>query len=356
MSREENAMFVMRAIRQDDLDALLALARKVDSGMTTFKPDSQALAARIDRAVRSFAGSLPPQEADYVFVLQEHGSGRVVGVSALKAAVGLDEPFYNFRLGRLVHSSRELGIYANKATLYLTNDFTGTAELCTLFLDPGFRGHENGRLLSKARMMFAANNLDLLPDTIIAELRGFQRGDGTSPFWESLGRHFFRMDFDRADDISSLGPKSFIAELMPRYPVYTDFLSDEAREAIGVVHPATVPARRLLEQEGFWYGGYIDIFDAGPVLQAHTRQLRAVRDSELAIAQSAADDIGEARSGGTALLVANTRRADFRVIVAHGRVQYGRIALRSEQLDALGLAEGDPVRVTALHAGERRHA
>ena len=206
-------MFIFRAIRQDDLGALVDLARKVGSGMTTLKPDPQALEARVELAVRSFAGQAPATDRDFVFVLEEQATGAVAGVSALKAAVGLDEPFYNFRLGRLVHSSRELGIYADKRTLYLTNDYTGCAELCTLFLDPAFRGGENGRLLSKARLMFAANGLELLPQTLIAELRGFQRDDGTSPFWESLGRHFFRMDFAQADDISSLGPKSFIAEL-----------------------------------------------------------------------------------------------------------------------------------------------
>jgi arginine N-succinyltransferase len=344
-------MFIFRAIRHQDLDALVALAAKVGSGMTTLKPDAKALAARIDVAVRSFAGTVAPREADYVFVLEDAGSGAVVGVSALKAAVGLDEPFYNFRLGRLVHSSREFGIYADKRTLYLTNDYTGCAELCTLFIDPAFRGQENGRLLSKARMMFAANHLDLLPETVIAELRGFQRDDGTSPFWESLGRHFFRMDFDRADDISSLGPKSFIAELMPRYPVYTDFLTDEARAAIGVVHKSTVPARRLLEQEGFWYEGYVDIFDAGPVLQAHTKELRLVRDSELAIARQATTSAPE----GPALLLANTKRADFRVIVGHGALRYGRVELAAEQLAALQVADGDPVRVATLNPGDKIH-
>jgi len=349
-------MFIFRAIRQDDLDALVALARKVGSGMTTLKPDPQALGARIELAVRSFAGEAPASDRDFVFVLEDQDTGAVAGVSALKAAVGLDEPFYNFRLGRLVHSSRELGIYADKRTLYLTNDYTGCAELCTLFLDPAFRGGENGRLLSKARLMFAANGLELLPETIIAELRGFQREDGTSPFWESLGRHFFRMDFAQADDISSLGPKSFIAELMPRYPVYTDFLTDEARAAIGVVHRGTVPARRLLEQEGFWYDGYVDIFDAGPVLLAHTRRLRIVRESELAIVRLAGRDAADPEARAVPLMVANTLGPDFRVIVATGAIRYGRVDLTSRQLDALQLSEGDPVRVATLNPGDHLHA
>ena len=359
-------MFVLRAIQADDAGALLALARQAGSGMTTLKPDTPALEARVDRAVRSFAGQLPAEEADYLFVLEAgpggEGAGQVVGVSALKAAVGLHEPFYNFRLGRLVHSSRELGIYADKRTLFLTNDYTGCAELCTLYLAPACRGGHSGRLLSKARLMYAAHALERLPETLIAELRGFQREDGSSPFWDSLGRHFFRMDFDRADDISSLGSKSFIAELMPRYPVYTDFLTDEARAAIGAVHRGTAPARRLLEQEGFWYEGYVDIFDAGPVLQGHTRHLRIVRDGQLAIAArgAAAPAAAAASADGSdsvaPLLVANTAGSDFRVIVTTTTaLRYGRLPLDTQQLDALHLAEGDPVRVATLNPGDRLH-
>jgi arginine N-succinyltransferase len=357
---KDTAITALRAVCHDDVGALLALAHQAGAGMTTLKPDEKALAARVDVAVRSQSGELPAERADFMFVLDDQANradrNRVAGVSALKAAVGLDEPFYNFRLGRRVHCSRELGIYADKRTLFLTNDYTGCAELCTLYLDPACRGGSRGRLLSKARLMYAANRLDRLPGTIIAELRGYQRDDGTSPFWDSLGRHFFRMEFDRADDISSLGSKSFIAELMPRYPVYTDFLTEEARAAIGVVHRSTAPARRLLEEEGFWYESYVDIFDAGPVLQAHTHQLRMVRDSALAIARRASPAQPEGAYAAQALLVANTLDREFRAIVATGSPRYGQLALSAQQLDALHIGDGDPVRVATLNPGDKLHA
>lgn len=342
-------MLTLRAVCPNDFEAILSLARQVGSGMTTLKPDPQALQARIELGLRSFAGALESRDADYVFVLEDLAAGAVVGVSALKACVGLDAPFYNYRVGRMVHSSRELGVYADKRTLYLTNDYTGCAELCTLFLAPAYRGSDNGRLLSKARMMFAANAMDLLPDTMIAELRGYQREDGTSPFWESLGRHFFCMDFDRADGISSLGQKSFIAELMPRFPVYTDFLSEAARQAIGVVHESTAPARRLLEQEGFRYEGYVDIFDAGPVLQSRVSDIRLVREARQAVAQRVSADARDAQ--GSTLLVANLSVSDFRAIVAVSNLELGRLSLTRDQLEALHLEEGDALRFASLNPG-----
>ena len=60
--------------------------------------------------------------------------------------------------------------------------------------------------------------------------------------------------------------KAFIAELMPKFPLYSCFLSEDARNVIGKVHPDTEPALSMLKSEGFSYQGYVDIFDAGPAV------------------------------------------------------------------------------------------
>jgi arginine N-succinyltransferase len=330
---------VVRAIEARDLDGLLALARLAGDGMTTLKPDRGALAARLETARASFAASIAPARRDYLFVMEDLAQGLLVGVCAIRAAVGLEESFYNYRIGTLVHASKELDVYSRMDTLYLASDLTGSAEFCTLYLHPDYRHGDNGKLLSKSRLLFIAQFPHLFPDRVIAELRGYQRSDGTSPFWDSLGRHFFKMGFDRADDLSSLDKKSFIAELMPRYPLYVALLPQEAQDVIGKVHAATVPARRMLEQEGMHFEGYVDIFDAGPVLQARIRELRAVRDSRLAqidtlqnisagntghnapVAGSAAASTPAqtpAAAASARLLVSNTVLSRFRVIIAAG--------------------------------------
>ncbi|AEI81549.1 arginine N-succinyltransferase subunit alpha (plasmid) [Cupriavidus necator N-1] len=347
-------MLVLRAIRFADLPALLSLAGRVGPGMTTLKADPDALARRIVTAEASFAGTIAPTERDYVFVLENTRNGDIAGVSAIKAAVGLDEAFYSFRLGQLVHSSREIGVYSNKKTLFLSNDLTGCAELRTLFLDPSHRQGHNGKLLSKGRLMFAASFVDLLPDVLCAELRGYLRPDGTSPFWESLGQHFFKMDFSVADDHSGGGAKSFIAELMPRFPIYADFLTEEAQAVIGRVHASTEPARRMLEQEGMAYEGLVDIFDAGPVVQGHIRHLRITKESTLAIAYPVPDGT-RALHAGAPQLVCNTRLADFRAIVTDAAPAFGRLSLTHEECAALAVDAGNPVRVATLKPGNIAH-
>jgi arginine N-succinyltransferase len=338
-------MLVVRAIEEKDLDGLLQLAAQVGGGMTTLKPDRGMLGHRVEIACASFAERIPPEQRDYLFVMEDTASAALVGVCAIKSAVGLEEPFYNYRIGTLVHSSEELNVFSRMETLYLSNDLTGCSELCSLFLHPDYRSGMNGRLLSKSRLLFIAQFPHLFAEKLIAEMRGFLRPDGTSPFWDSLGRHFFKMEFERADDLTSLGKKSFIAELMPRYPLYIACLPQEAQEAIGLVHVATAPARRLLEQEGMYYEGYVDIFDAGPVLQARVRELRALRDS----AQVIVADYAATVVGAQPVLLASTSMQDFRVIAATVEAVGGKLALSAAERDLLHCREGDSLRALPMN-------
>jgi arginine N-succinyltransferase len=336
-------MLVIRAIQAHDLDALIDMARQVGSGMTTLKPDREMLGARVECAVASFAQAIPPQERDYMFVMEDTVNERLAGVCAIKGAVGLTEPFYNYRIGTLVHSSRELNVFTRMDTLYLSNDLTGSTELCSLFLLPEYRSGYNGKWLSKSRFLFIAQFPQLFTEKIIAEMRGFQLDDGTSPFYEGLGRHFFKMDFNHVDGLTAMGKKSFIAELMPRQPLYVAYLPQDAQDVIGQVHRSTLPARKLLEQEGMHYEGYIDIFDAGPVLQGRVSELRAVRDSVLASADEGKPE------GDTCVLVSNTELSDFRMVLTQANFGEQRVALSARELSLLHCQPGDQVRTLALN-------
>lgn len=338
-------MLVIRSIRSTDLDALLDMAGQVGSGMTTLKPDRTMLGDRVAIAVASFNETIPPEQRDYMFVLEDTREGRVAGICAIKGAVGLTEPFYNYRIGTLVHSSRELDVFSRMETLYLSNDLTGATELCSLFLHPDYRSGNNGKWLSKSRFLFIAQFKSLFTEKIIAEMRGYQAEDGSSPFYEGLGRHFFKMDFDHVDDLTALGKKSFIAELMPRQPLYVAYLPDDAQAVIGKVHKSTLPARKLLEQEGMHFEGYVDIFDAGPVLQGRVGELRAVRDSIQAAAVEGAHD-----EDAVPVLVSNTLLGDFRMIVARSTPGAARVALTGAEMALLRVQPGDAVRTLSLNA------
>ncbi|WP_273027869.1 arginine N-succinyltransferase [Massilia timonae] len=342
---------LVRAARPSDLDAVLQLAACAGPGMTTLKADRQAMAERLALSQASFAQTVALEQRDYVFVLEDQALGRIGGVAAIKAAVGLDEPFYNYRLGTLVHSAAAADVYVRHEVLYLSHDLTGSAELCSLFLHPDYRRGGNGRLLSKSRCMFIAQHPHLFTRGVFAEMRGVQDAGGGSPFWESVGRKFFGMDFARADDLCRPGAKGYIAELMPRYPIYTCFLSDAARAAIGQTHVDTAPARRLLEQEGLRAGAYIDIFDGGPVLQATTHELRATRESVVATVAAA----GGAARNDCQSLACTMAPDDFRVIACTAAAIDGVIAITPAERRALQCDAGRTIRVLGMTPGRPVH-
>ena len=188
---------IVRPVRSADLPALLELARSTGAGLTTLPANEERLAHRVGWAEKTFRGDAERADADYLFVL-ENDEGQVVGISAVAGAVGLREPWYNYRVGLTVSASQELNIHRQIPTLFLANDLTGNSELCSLFLHADYRTGLNGRLLSKARFLFIAEFRELFGDKVIAEMRGMSDEQGRSPFWESLGRHFFKMEIGRA--------------------------------------------------------------------------------------------------------------------------------------------------------------
>lgn len=300
-------MMCIRPIRHQDLPALLTLASKTGKGLTTLQTDQSFLLKRIKLSEYAFEHAAQYADGSFLFALEDTDSGQVVGISGIESAVGLMDPWYNYRVGHHVHASRELDLYHNNTLLFLSNDLTGKSEICSLFLDADYRKKANGSLLSKSRFLFMADFAFLFDDVVMAEMRGVSDDQGISPFWESLGRHFFEMNFEQADFLTAVGQKTFVAELMPKFPIYTAFLTQQAQQVIGQVHPSTEPARAILEKEGFQYLGYIDIFDAGPALEVKRDQIASIRLSDVKPVR-----IVRTMTGAEKYLVSNRLQSEFR--------------------------------------------
>ncbi len=332
----------VRPVRKEDLPQLMRLAGKAGVGLTTLPANRDVLASRIAASQAALADDVTtPGGQSYFFVLVS--GRRVIGCSALIAAVGTEQAFYNYHVGRSVFASRELGVYRSIPTLYLSNDLTGSSELATLFVDPDWRQSGAGALISLCRFLFVAAHRRRFARRFIAELRGVADAQGRSPFWEGLGRQFFAMDFSVADMLSGAQTRSFIAELMPRHPVYTVLLPPEARAAIGEVHEHTRGARKILEAEGFRYRDYVDIFDAGPAVEADTASIRSVRRSRRAVARPA-----PARLCVQPAIVANTELADFRAIRTDIDIDGDAVLLQGADLKRLLVEPGGELIVRRL--------
>ncbi|MFC0179425.1 arginine N-succinyltransferase [Thorsellia kenyensis] len=276
-------MIIMRPAIEKDVQDILDLSLFTGGGLTTLPNDEQTIANRVMRSLRTWSKELPLSEQGYLFVMEDTSLNKVVGVCAIEVAVGLSEPWYSYRVTKEVHASKALNVYQTLSTLVLSNDHTGYSELCTLFLSPNYRKGALGRLLSKSRLLFIAANRELFPDVIIAELRGFRDENNQSPFWENIGKHFFSMEFDDVDFLSGTGQKAFIAELMPKHPLYVDLMPQQVKNCIGEVHLQTIPARKMLEREGLRFQNHIDIFDGGPALEAQIDEVKTIKESQLMV-------------------------------------------------------------------------
>jgi arginine N-succinyltransferase len=343
-------MMIIRPIAGADLPALMMLIESAGAGLTTLPSNQAALSLRIEASIASFAGTAHKADELFLFVLEDTLAQRVVGICGLAAAVGLRQAWYSYRVGLAVHASQELNVFTQTQTLFLANDHTGHSELCSLFLAPAYRRNRNGNLLSKSRFLFVARHRGRFSKKLIAELRGVSDDQGQSPFWDSLGRRFFSIEFSQADYLTGIGKKSFVAELMPKHPLYTSFLSPQAQAAIGQTHPQTLPARRMLEEEGFRYEGYVDIFDAGPTVECDVEDVSAIAHSRTFKAT-----IGSLAAAANAAiyLVSNTGLADYRATLVSAIPVAGNFSLDADTAAALNVGAGDEVHAVALSIGDR---
>ncbi len=328
----------VRPARSGDLPAVLELARLTGGGFTNLPADEAALARRIAWSDASFARTeAAPHNELYLLLLEEVATGRIGGTGMVFSRIGAEWPFYSYKISTLTQTSKELARTLRIEFLSLTSDFDGASEVGGLFLHPDLRTGGLGRLLARARYLFIAQHRARFGDRLIAELRGVMDADGHSPFWDALGRKFFGISFPEADAFNAIKGNQFIADLMPRHPIYTNILPDAARAAIGQPHTSGRAALAMLLAEGFAFDNYVDIFDGGPTVNARTddlKTIRGARESEIAALADVVD--------GPAHLVASGHLHDFQAFLSP-LADAGR-TLPAPVATALGLTPGTRIR------------
>ena len=303
-------MLVIRTARMADLNPLYDLISSSTYGLTTLKITRDQLEERLEESQFSFRRKpKKPVGQPYVFVMEDLDRGHVVGTCSIYSKVGGFEPLYAYRLERVVRESQQLRTSREFEVLHLVKEHDGPTEIGSLFLHPDYRGGGHGRLLSLSRFLFIGSFPDRFDTQVIAEMRGRVNADGQSPFWEAIGRHFFDIDFPKAEMATTVS-KDFIADLMPVHPIYVALLPESAQQAIGCVHEQTEPALAMLQKEGFQRRELLDIFDGGPVVHCDAQRIRVVRQSELGLVKEIRDEVQ-----GPPRLVSNLLEEEFRCVL-----------------------------------------
>ena len=222
--------FRIHAARESDLKYLYEMAKLTGGGFTNLPPDRNALMTRLERSAVAFSHEEDaPRDEVFVLVLENIDTGEVRGTCQVFTKVGQRWPFYSYRVATLTKHSEALGRTFRADILNLVNDLEGSSEVGGLFLHPGERAGGLGLLLARSRYLFIARHRGRFADRVLAELRGIIDEAGGSPFWDGVAGRFFGMTFQDADQFNAIHGNQFIADLMPRHPVYIAMLPEAAR-------------------------------------------------------------------------------------------------------------------------------
>jgi arginine N-succinyltransferase len=335
--------FLIRPANMNDLQPIYEMAKRTGGGFTNLPPDKRALSEKLERSAAGFDRADDAVADDlYLFVLQNSQTGEVRGTCQIFGQVGQRWPFYSYRIGALTQHSVELERTFRADILNLSTDLEGTTEVGGLFLHPGERAGGLGMLIARSRYLFIRNHRKRFADRTIAELRGVIDEAGGSPFWDGVAGRFFGMSFQEADEFNAKFGNQFIADLMPKHPVYIAMLQESAKTVIGVPHPSGRAAMRMLENEGFDWENYVDIFDGGPTMTARTDQIRSIREAKDVAITHVSETVGAHKSGEKKLITLGRLQA-FKAAYGWIDDQGDKVSIDTDCAQMLGISVGDIV-------------
>lgn len=330
----------IRLVREGDLDSLLALAKAASPGMTTFPPDPVTLDAKLKRSLVSEQKLYHGQRPDYLlFVLEDLSSNTLIGTSAIFGELGKEESFYSYKREKVTQRNHALNAHYTHDVLYLSHHYEGYAEVASLYLLPQYRQQYNGKLLTKVRYLFMGLHKHVFPEKVMADLRGYVDKNGQSPFWDAVGSHFFPMSYVEADLYGAVNGNQFIADLMPKLPLYVNMLPSSAQRVIGKPHDEGKPAMALLEKEGFRFTHYIDIFDGAPSMEADIAQLNTVQRSQRATVKI--EHPSRIHLTNLQEKLVATLTTPFYAMVASVRADGDIVVVSQQTAQALGVMDGE---------------
>ncbi|MCS6837444.1 MAG: arginine N-succinyltransferase [Bdellovibrionaceae bacterium] len=332
--------FRVRRSHLDDLDDIYDLARQFD--LLNLPADKKRLLQKLEKSEASFAGELPKEKAEYLFVVEDLEERVAVGCSLIMGKHGTPEVPHNaFKVFKRNHYSEDLGLGFIHQVLQLKVDTDGPTEIGGLLVDKGYRSRPEklGKLISLARFMFMAERLDQFEDTVLVELTPPLGDDGKSDFWEAVGRRFTGLPYQEADLLSQTH-KEFIASLFPSGEIYLCLLDARARASIGRVGEQTKPAQYLLESIGFTYIEEIDPFDGGPHYEAETKKIKVIEQSQKLTVSHWASPAWKDNC-----LVSYGSGSDFFCISSPVDVRGDTVMLPEKSIQLLGIDFGEMVRV-----------
>jgi arginine N-succinyltransferase len=340
--------FVTRSVNHEDLQQLTDLAKQFN--LLNLPGDKKILAEKIARSEASFAGELPKDKAEYIFVIEDVEENMVVGSSLIIAKHGNEEvPHCYFKILKRDHFSQDLGLGFIHQVLRFQLDTDGPTEIGGLLVDRSYRRRPErlGKQISLSRFVYMGLNPERFEERVLCELTPPLTEEGRSEFWEALGRRFTGLPYQEADMLSQTN-KEFIESLFPEEDIYLSLLDAKARLVLGRVGEATKPAQHLLESIGFEYLDEVDPFDGGPHYGAKTKDILPIKRGQKVVL----GEFKDATYKNQGLVGFGTN--DIRCVLTGYEVRDGVLSIPSKSRDLLRLDLDHEVFVTPFEYGRKK--
>lgn len=344
---------LIRPISEHDLSALLQIAKQVGPGFTSLPNNEAFLRSRIEQSLQTFKNPEVVAQRLFFWVMEDVATKKVVGTCALESMAGNGVPFYCFKVSDIVQSNEAVKRYKKHQVLFLVNDYQNASVYCTLYMDPNFRKKGRGELLSRTRGLFISEFPQLFSDLFIAEMRGISSATGISPFFEALEKTFLDLDFPKADYLRTVEGRQFMADLLPKFPIYVEMLPEAARSVIAKVHPDTEHALRFLKREGFSYRDYVDVLDAGAIVENKRNDIRTVKESIICKIKNIIDN-EKIKEDETVSYMVSNRSLNFKTTIGQiSFVSANEIELDNQAATLLDVKVQETVRICKFYKKEK---
>lgn len=274
-------MLIIRAARLDDLRGIENCAMKSGLGMTHLPKSHDILQKKIEESIEAFSKKIDqPINENYFFVLVDSSTNEIGGTCSICSRAGIEgEPFYVYQIHKRPPLPNNLPLPKENRFLQLKIYTNGPTELCALYLLPEFRKGGLGKLLSLSRFLFIASHQHRFTKMLIANMRGIIEKKYCQ-FWEGLGHHLVDISFEEVMAKRTVS-ESILEDIIPNHPLYLSLLSPTVVSSIGQTHPHTLPAFKMLCNQGFKFIQEIDPIDGGPIISAEVQSIHAIRNSVL---------------------------------------------------------------------------
>jgi arginine N-succinyltransferase len=339
--------FIVRAVSKEDVVQLTDLAKQFN--LLNLPGDRKVIAEKIARSEASFAGELPKEKSEYIFVIEDVEEQMVVGSSLIIAKHGSEAvPHCYFKILKRDHFSQDLGIGFIHQVLRFQLDTDGPTEIGGLLVDKAYRRRPErlGKQISLSRFVYMALNPERFENRVLCELTPPLTDEGRSEFWEALGRRFTGLPYQEADALSQTN-KEFIESLFPEEDIYLSLLDSKARLVLGRVGEATKPAQHLLESIGFQYLDEVDPFDGGPHYGCETENIAPIKMGKK-LRVSEGKDASFKQLG-----LIGYGSEEFKCMLTGYDIQDGYVAVPTKTRDRLKLDLDQEVFITPFEFGKK---